>query len=534
MVSVIAIAVSLGLAAGHSRWAQAQGDGAATPQQKSALLTLQNAFTSIADSVEPAVVGIHAVTAPQAAPPRTGRQRPQVPQSPGDGGDDSTSPLPGFPRNSPFGDLFPNLPQQDPQTPAPRGTATGSGVIVRKAGSTYYVLTNYHVIEDADNIRVSLTGIKGEVKGRLVGKGDPKSDLALVSVTLPSGQPANRVAKLGDSSAVRVGQWAIAIGNPLDLGQTLTVGVVSARRPDIGRIGGGVADYRDMIQTDASINPGNSGGALVDINGEVIGINTAIASPFRGSVGIGFAIPINNAKSIVDQLIQNGEVIRGWLGVSVTPTHRELSPKLADYYGVQSGALAETVEPDTPAAKAGLQAEDVITQWGDSPIRNFDDLEHSVSTTPPGRRVAVKLVRDKREMTVTVTTEKRPPEVELQDRIGGTPRTPDSGSGGTEVRPSSATVLGITVRGLTASERDVIKVDGVLVTDLADSQWANEAGLFEGDVITRIGATPVRGIADFKSATAKLTKRDTVILRVSRRVGTRTMSSVVELGPSDE
>ncbi|MBW3623443.1 MAG: trypsin-like peptidase domain-containing protein, partial [Armatimonadetes bacterium] len=281
ILSATALAVSLGNGVSGIRMGNAV-DPAVTPQQKQTLATLQDAFSGIAESVEPAVVGIHVEPVAQRPAPRTPAQSEE-------------EDMPGRDFN-PFGDLpfeFRQNPFGRRGTPAPmpRGRSAGSGVIIQRTGNEYYVLTNYHVVQGGGRIKVQLHGMKDDVTATMVGK-DARTDLAVVKMRLTGAQHERRVAAFGNSDNVKVGQWAIAIGNPLDVGQTLTVGVVSAKERSLPEgIPGSFAEYADMIQTDASINPGNSGGALLDINGRVIGINTAIASPTRSSAGIGFAIP---------------------------------------------------------------------------------------------------------------------------------------------------------------------------------------------------------------------------------------------------
>jgi serine protease Do len=471
------------------------GTGRSSDQQKlQALLSLQEAFTTIAEQVEPAVVGIRAEERelPGSGQPGTQGER-EGPQAPG----------------------------QRPQPPVPT-ESSASGLIVRKSGSDYYVLTNYHVVQGAKRIRVFVSGIKEPVRATMVGSGDPKTDLALLKIRLPDPQPPERVAKLGDSSTVRVGQWAIAIGNPLSIGQTLTVGVISAKGRELGRIGGSFADYRDMIQTDASINPGNSGGPLVDINGQVIGINTAIASPTGVSVGIGFAIPINVAKNVVEQLIQHGEVIRGWLGVNTMSYNREIDPVLGKLLGVEKGAFVDSVKEGSPAAKAGIKDEDVIIAWGDEKVESFSDLENLVAATPPNRQVKVRLIRDGKEMTVTVVTEKRPPESELF--------APQSADEQQQSKPRTESKAGITVRELTPEEAKQVGVDGgVVVLDVERGSGAFEAGITPGDVIVRVNRTQVKSLEDFRSASSQMSRVSPFVLRVKKllRDGTRIGTTVV-------
>ncbi|MGQ9525187.1 MAG: trypsin-like peptidase domain-containing protein [Armatimonadota bacterium] len=502
LLSLTALAAVMGLMLERLSPAEAVDSRSLTGSQKQALTLLQEAFTSIAEQVEPAVVGIRAERRATSSRSGSGQQRDEQGES---------QPF------NPF-DLF----QRRTPQPTPPPESSGSGLIVRKDGSDYYALTNYHVVEGADRIRVSVTGIKEPIRATLVGKGDPKTDLAVLKIQLPLPQPPERVAVLGDSDAVRVGQWAIAIGNPLSIGQTLTVGVISAKGRELGRISGSVADYRDMIQTDASINPGNSGGPLVDITGKVIGINTAIASPTGVSVGIGFATPINVAKHVVEQILKHGEVVRGWLGINTMNYNREIDPVLGRMFGVQKGAFVDSVKEGSPAAKAGIQDEDVIVAWGDQKVESFTDLENLVANTPPNREVKVRLFRNGREVTVTVITEKRPPETELF--AAGRGRT------GSVQSPRTVSKAGITVRDLTPEEAKQAGVEGgVMVTEVDPRSGAAEAGLTAGDIILRVNRRSVRSLDDFRSAASEMSHTAPYVLRIKKVLpdGTRVSTTMV-------
>lgn len=473
--------------------ASAQQTAAVGARQRQALGALQDGFVGIADAVEPSVVSIEATTRPDA----NAKAVPDNSDNPdlGDnGGGILQLPDPfGFFRNGP-------TPQLQPQQPR-FGISTGSGVIVRVDGDTSYILTNLHVVDGANKIQVILPGKDGDkVDGKVVGS-DDKTDLAVISMDTPPGVTKANIPKLADSSKVRVGQWAVAIGNPLGVGETLTVGVISATGRELPGVEG-FKDYRDMIQTDASINPGNSGGPLLDLNGEVIGINTAIASPNRGGVGIGFAIPINVAKGILDTLITKGAVVRGYLGVSTLTANRNMGPELKQYYGVQYGALVDVVSPGTPAAKAGLKPEDVIISWNGQKVQDFDSLESNVTSTPPGRQIPVVVVRDGKQVTLTVTTEKRPSEDELAKAsgAGSQPNAPDLPGKETKVAG-----FGMSVSSLTPQDAQRLNIDkdvkGVLVTkvDMGGPAYP-DAGIPQGSVILRVGRTPTPTVSSFLAA----------------------------------
>lgn len=271
-----------------------------------------------------------------------------------------------------------------------RGLA--SGIIVTENG---YILTNYHVIADAETIMVNVDGQDYEAK--LVGT-DQLTDLAVVKIdgeNLPA-------AELGNSDELTVGQWVIAVGNPFELLQTVTAGIVSAK----GRSLMGLADYEDFIQTDASMNPGNSGGALANLDGEIIGINTAISSPTGGNVGIGFAIPINMAKEIMEQLIENGKVSRGYLAIMV----QDISKEQASRIGLDTtlGAYVSSVEPNGPAARAGIQPGDIILEFNGEQVKNTTDLRTKIAGTLPGKTVQLTIIRNGKEMKIEVKLSERP------------------------------------------------------------------------------------------------------------------------------
>jgi len=363
------------------------GESSGAPSRSAPSVTLadglQAGFVGVAEHVRPAVVNLGTI------------QKARGSRAPG--------PQPG--RDDPF---FQEFFKQffGPEGPSGgsefRRPGLGSGVIFDKRG---LVLTNFHVVKGADEITVKLSD-KREYRGQLLGT-DPKTDLAVIRF-----QPDHEltVATLGNSEALRVGEWAIAIGNPFGLDQTVTVGVISAT----GRSDVGVATYENFIQTDASINPGNSGGPLLNLKGEVIGINTAIFSQSGGSVGIGFAIPINMVKRVVDQLVDKGKVVRGWLGVSLQP----LSAELADSLGVpgKQGAVVASTMPGGPAAAAGLQQNDVILAFDKIPVEDYHHFQRLTAETRAGSKVVLQVLRKKKTIELPVTVAEAPDE--------GLPRRP--------------------------------------------------------------------------------------------------------------
>jgi Do/DeqQ family serine protease len=334
--------------------------------------SLQAAFVGVAEKLRPAVVNIGTVH----------RSRARRAPAPPPGTDDPF-----------FQDFFKQFFGSDnpAQRPEFRLPSMGSGVIIDKRG---LILTNFHVIKGADEITVRLSD-KREYRGKVMGV-DPKTDLAVVRF-----EPDHelRVATLGDSDVLKVGEWAIAIGNPFGLDQTVTVGVISAT----GRSDVGVATYENFIQTDASINPGNSGGPLINLKGEVVGVNTAIVAAGQG---IGFAIPINMVRRVVDQLVEKGKVVRGWLGVALQPLSKELVQTLG--LPGSEGALVASTIPGSPAAKAGLQQGDVVLSYDKTPIEDSHHLQRLVAETRVGKAVALEVWRKKQRVQVTATVAEVP------------------------------------------------------------------------------------------------------------------------------
>jgi serine protease Do len=362
----------------------------------------------------------------------------------------------------------------------------GSGFLIDGDG---YIVTNNHVIEDADQIKVILADDR-EFDAELVGR-DPKTDLALIRIQ--GGENLNPL-ELGNSDSLKVGTWVVAIGSPFGLEQTVTAGIVSAK----GRIIGS-GPYDDFIQTDASINPGNSGGPLMNMDGEVVGINTAIIASGQG---IGFAIPINMAKGIIDQLKDKGEVTRGWLGVGI----QDLTPELAEYYGLkaQKGVLVTQVFEGDPADKAGIQVNDIILSVDGKRVSSGRDLSATIANTPVGHQTKIDLIRDDRKKSVTVTLAKR---------------DDDDRSIAAETRDSDE--LGIEVTDLDSDIARRFGIDGresgVLVTDVKEDSLASKADVRPGDVIKEINRSVVKDRQDFANLIKKSKGEDTIQLLIKRR-----------------
>jgi serine protease Do len=405
--------------------------------------------------------------------------------------------MPEFPPGSPFEEFFRQF-QEQQRGARPRQQerqqALGSGFIIDAGG---YVVTNNHVIDGADEISVTLhDGTKLDAK--LVGR-DAKTDLALLKVDAGKSLP---YLEFGDSDTARVGDWVIAIGNPFGLGGTVTSGIVSARGRDIQ-----AGPYDDFLQLDASINRGNSGGPTFDVQGRVIGINTAIFSPNGGSVGIGFAIPSNLAKGVIAQLRENGSVSRGWLGVQI----QQVTPEIADSLGLKQpkGALVADVTANSPASRAKLMAGDVILGLEGRPVDTIKDLTRMVADSKTGSTVKLDVLRKGRQETVSVKLDEMP---DQQKVASATPAPEKSGT---------HTVLGMTLSSLDQASRRryglADGVDGVLVVGLEDG--SGELNLRPGDVITEVGNEHV-GAPDQVAAKVQEARdagRGAVLLRVNRQ-----------------
>jgi serine protease Do len=422
-------------------------------------------FVSLAEQLKPAVVNIG--TAKTVKP-----KAPMYPGPQGPGGDM-------------FEEFFERFFRNAPQSPH-KQRSLGSGFIISQDG---YILTNDHVVDGADEIKVKLSDGReytGEIRGL-----DPKLDLALIKIDAGEDLP---VARLGDSEEIKVGEWVMAIGNPFGLEQTVTVGIVSAK----GRVIG-AGPYDDFIQTDASINPGNSGGPLFNMQGEVIGINTAIVAQGQG---IGFAIPVNMAKQIIPQLRDEGRVTRGWLGVTVQALNKELAESFD--LDTTHGALVNEVIEDSPADKAGLKRGDIIVEYDGKQVDELNDLPRLVAATPVDETVKVKVFRDGKERTINVKIGR------LDD--GEVALAPDD--------EETGGALGLTVANVTPElvERYSLESDqGILITKIDPEGPAAEANLRVGDLVVEADGKEVGSVKDFEELVGKMKSGKVLRLLIQRR-----------------
>jgi serine protease Do len=442
---------------------------AGASKSPSASRMIPDNFSALAEQVGPAVVNIQVE---KAAAPSGARQ-------PGEGGPFGLNPFGDERFKEFFGRQMPMPPQER------RQAGVGTGFIIDRNG---FIVTNNHVVEDADTIKVKLKDER-EFQARIIGR-DPQTDVALIKIDAKGDLP---VASLGRSADLKVGEWVVAVGSPFGLEQTVTAGIVSAKGRAIGS-----GPYDDFIQTDASINPGNRGGPLLNLNGEVVGINTAIIAHGQG---IGFAIPIDMATKIVAQLKDNGEVTRGWLGVNI----QDLKGELAEYYGARGreGVLVTEVVPGNPAEKAGIKARDIITAVDGEKVKSSRELTARAATLPVGETTKITLVRDGKERTVDVKVAKRPVTVA------------DAGKAPVEKEGE----YGLQVTDLTPEMARRLKTNreaGVVVVGVRPDSKAAKAGLQQGDLILEVNRRNVSSTGELKQLLAESKGADSVALLVQR------------------
>ncbi len=481
--------------------AQAPAPAAAgTPPPAAApLANAPSSFAPLARQLLPSVVN---VSTTQGGGARSRANRPDAPETP--------QAPPGSPFEEFFRDFFNrNRPPGAPGGPGPdqpqrprRGQSLGSGFIVDASG---IVVTNNHVVEGADEINVILHD-NTTIRARLLGT-DPRTDLAVLKIE--TDKPLTAVP-WGDSDTAEVGDWVLAIGNPFGLGGSVTAGIVSARGRDIRQ-----GLYDDFIQTDAAINRGNSGGPLFNLEGKVVGINTAIYSPTGGSIGIGFSIPSNLARNIVAQLQESGRVRRGWLGVNIQQVTDEIAESLGLRGGAR-GALVARAQEDGPAAKGGIRNGDVVLRFNGQEVREMRALPRIVADTPVGREVPVVVWRDGKEQTLQVTGGELPAE---QQQAAATP--------GPEQRPSEVAGLGLRVAPISPEvrERFSLRADqrGVAIIDVAPGSPAAERELRPGDVILEVQQEKVNTPQELQTRVEQLRRqnRATALLLIESQQGQR-------------
>jgi serine protease Do len=442
-----------------------------SPQGRTLLNQFSVAFESAAAKVNPSVVPIYSEQVKQVANPFAS------------GNDEFRQ----FFGNDFFNHFFNNAPSQKEVI-----RALGSGVIVSSDG---YILTNNHVVDGAQKLTVRLAD-KKKYTAKLIGR-DAQTDVAVIKIDakdLP-------VASLGNSDNAKVGEWVIAVGNPFELMHTVTAGIISAK----GRSAVDLTDYEDFIQTDASINPGNSGGALADLDGNVIGINTAIYSPSGGNIGIGFAIPINMAKQVMDELISKGKVTRGFLGL----VPQDIDETMAKAMKLKStdGALVGDVTSGSPSDKGGIKVGDIITAVNDKEIKNSTELRNLIASIEPGTTVRIRLIRDGKELTLKVDLGERPSDEALA-----------KGENGSE-EPQTSKKLGITVENLTSALAKQFSIEngkGLVITKVTQGSPADDAGVKGGDVVKQVNQQDVQNVGEFNKALGHLKSGDSVALLLKR------------------
>jgi serine protease Do len=423
---------------------------------------LSEVFEKVADQITPSMVSISSVKKMKYTPSSRGQKHQMQ--------DPFFEPFRDF-----FGDDFFDQAPNGPGGQGPTQQGMGTGVIIDDKG---HILTNNHVVGDADEVTVKLFD-KRSFKAQIVGK-DPRTDLAVIKIKADKIVPA----KLGDSDGLKIGEWVVAAGNPFGLDNSITAGIVSAK----GRSLMGGAQYEDFIQTDAAINPGNSGGPLVNLDGEVVGINTAIFSRSGGYMGIGFAIPINMASAILKSLINDGKVVRGWLGIAIQNLTEDLAQSF-DYTSAE-GALIGHVEKDGPAEKAGLKQGDIVVKINGTPIKDVTQLRNVVAAIVPGHTASIDYIREGRKKSVDV-------------EVGELPSsTPDEKMKEPEESESDSD-LGIGIENLTAETAHKLGTDrkeGVVVNYVRPDGAASQAGIMPRDIIVKVGSTDVSDVKAFKKA----------------------------------
>jgi serine protease Do len=461
---------------------------------------LSTAFSQIAKQVEPSVVNISTTYLPK-EPVQSRNRRRATP----DRGDDMEDFFYRF-----FGNPF----EESPDTPRRRGTALGSGVVIDKSG---YILTNNHVVDKADRIQVKFTEDSTQYDAKVIGV-DKETDLAVIRV---ENRPNLVPAHVGNSDSVQVGDWAVAIGSPFGFQATVTAGIISAKERTVGEVG---TQFQHFLQTDAAINPGNSGGPLLNIKGEVIGINTAIASRSGGFQGIGFALPINTAAKVYNQIIKTGRVTRGSIGIRFQASDAPGTRELLKAYGATEGVFVQTVAPDGPAAKAGIKAGDVIVAFNGQPIRSGDELVEHVTGTPVGEPAKITILREGKRQDVNVTVADLTKV--FPDQFGAGPSEEPERAEGTEAK------FGITIENLNDARRSSMGIEqkgGVLISHVEPGSFSEDIGMQPNDVLLEINRQAVSTVDDVKRIQNTLKPGQAVAFRVLRKLD-RTWNAIFLAG----
>lgn len=411
--------------------------------------------------------------------------------------------VPMFNFNSPW-DFFFNGPEY--QEKEFKRSGLGSGVIAKRDKNKVYILTNAHVVSNADEITVKLEDQR-TFTGKLVGK-DERIDLAVVEIKTDEDLP---IAKLGDSDSLEVGDWVLAIGNPYGFSSTVTAGIISA----VGRKtppGAQVGEFTDYIQTDAAINPGNSGGALVNLDGQVIGINSWIASQTGGNVGLGFAIPINTAKRAMEQIISKGKVSYGWLGVTISDITEKAHPGLKKDLGIEDkeGTLVTNIYTDSPAWQAGIRPGDYIIQVDNTRIENANQLSREIGMHGAGSKITIKLIRAGQEKSITVKLQERKAENELAESTAS-------------IWPG---IIAVNLTDDIKKRYEIKESSGVLVIQAINNTATQIAGIRAGDIIKAIGDKEVKNMRDFYTALASQSKKGSTVRFSVSREGTQVLLGV--------
>jgi serine protease Do len=501
LVFTLAVGIVIGTLVDANSGVKAAKDNPAAPGATPLVIPnpveLSNTFSQIAKQVEPSVVNISTTYNPKPGRARNGRRAAPAPDDEdqdGSGNDGMNEFLYRF---------FGNPGQGGGDMPQRKGYALGSGVVVDRAG---YILTNNHVIEKADRIQVRFPNDPVDYDAKVIGA-DAATDLAVIRV---DGKKNPAPAKIGNSDAVQVGDWAIAIRSPFGFQATVTAGIISAKEREVDPS----MQFQHFLQTDAAINPGNSGGPLLNIRGEVIGINTAIASRSGGYQGVGFALPMNMAAEVYNSIIKTGRMTRGSIGISFTPSDSDQARALLKSFGAAEGVFVQTVAPGGPSDKAGIQEGDIITGINGKPVRNGGDLVSTVTATPVGSAVDVSVLRNGKRQNLKVTVGDMAQI--FPDKFGG---EKDQSKGPEEAGMAS---FGMMVQNLSPSRRETLGLKvagGIEVVSVDPDSFADDIHLHKGDVIVSINQHPVQSTDDLKRVQATLKPGDAVAFKIMTRPG---------------